>query len=119
MDSFSSLAFGEAVGALASDKPLPFATAFDYVQSRMMLRFFEMFWKITEWFSADGRRMRAEVKVIDDFVYRIIDARLSRKDQDAKNEDTERPREDLLDMYMRLRLEDGTLLTRVGLRCVR
>ena len=119
MDSFSSLAFGEAVGALASDKQLPFATAFDYVQSRMMLRFFEMFWKITEWFSADGRRMRAEVKVIDDFVYRIIDARLSRKDQDAKNEDTERPREDLLDMYMRLRLEDGTLLTRVGLRCVR
>ncbi|KAL8287526.1 hypothetical protein RQP46_003384 [Phenoliferia psychrophenolica] len=116
LDSFSLLAFGQAVGALSQSEPVPFATAFDFVQSGIARNFVNPAWKITDLFSEQGRRMRAEVKVIDEFVYNIIDSREKKKSSDGEEHEEEKTREDLLTLYTRLRMEDGSKLSRVGLR---
>ena len=74
----------------------------------MYQRFFNPLWNITERYSPEGHRMRAEVKVIDNFVYSLMDSRESSEEDGA--------REDLLTLYMKLRLEDGSKLSRVGVR---
>ncbi|KAL8286639.1 hypothetical protein RQP46_004167 [Phenoliferia psychrophenolica] len=109
LDSFSLLAFGTAIGALSQDTPLPFATAFDYVQTGMARRFFEPMWKVTERYTEEGRRMKEETSVIDRFVYDLIEKR------ERAAEGVEM-KEDLLSLYMKLRLDDGSKLSKVGIR---
>ncbi|KAL8286712.1 hypothetical protein RQP46_004240 [Phenoliferia psychrophenolica] len=111
LDSFSLLAFGTSIGALESDTPLPFVTAFDYVQVGMMRRFFEPTWKFTELFSSQGRKMRAAVAVLDDFVYKFIDNIAA---GEAAGESSQRG--GLLSLYMKLQLDDGSKLSRVTVR---
>ncbi|KAL8290477.1 hypothetical protein RQP46_002735 [Phenoliferia psychrophenolica] len=109
LDSFSKLAFGRTVGALDSETPVPFATAFDYAQEVMAKRFFDPLWKISEMFSEQGRRMKVEERILDEFVYDIIDKREASKGAGDHGGD-------LLGMYMRLIMDDGSKMDRVGLR---
>ena len=41
----------------------------------MVGRHYNLIWKVTEMFSAEGRKMRKQVKILDDFLYDIIDKR--------------------------------------------
>ncbi|KAK4703410.1 hypothetical protein P7C70_g2807, partial [Phenoliferia sp. Uapishka_3] len=112
LDSFSKTAFGKTMGALTADAPIPFASALDYVQGIMIKRYFMVGWKITELFSAEGRRMKKEVKTLDDFVYGLMDERASDLEP-AGDEDVQ---SDLLSFYTNIKMEDGSSMTRVGVR---
>ncbi|KAM0749900.1 cytochrome P450 [Meredithblackwellia eburnea MCA 4105] len=113
LDSFAQLAMGQELGCLGSEKPIPFAVAFDYTQSVMSTRFVKPIWKITEKFSEEGREMRKQVKVLDEFTYGIIERREA-QDREAKKQGEER--KDLLGLFMDLRGEDNTKLNKTTLR---
>lgn len=117
LSSFTSMAFGQDIGALKidDDTPVPFAVAFDFAQSRMDSRVFEPLYPLTELFSSDGRKMRAAVKTISDFAYDIIDKRAKDVELETKGE-KEAGADDLLTLYMALRDEKGQPMSRTALR---
>ncbi|KDE06199.1 hypothetical protein MVLG_03479 [Microbotryum lychnidis-dioicae p1A1 Lamole] len=122
LNSFTELAFGYDIGALnaATDKPVPFATAFDYAQGVVESRFINPFWKVTEILTGEARKMREAVATIDKFAYDIIDERaqngLNSGGAAAAGETRSKSREDLLSLYMSIRDEQGKPLSRTQLR---
>ncbi|CAH1769053.1 6260_t:CDS:10, partial [Entrophospora sp. SA101] len=56
---------------------------FDYVQLAMSQRRENPFWTFTEIFSETGRRIRKEIKYLDEFAYNIIKERKSKKANDS------------------------------------
>lgn len=96
MDSFVMIAFGVELNSLTSNKPIPFADAFDHSQRVMFKRFFNPFFKFTEWFDPSIRR---DIKILRQFAMDII--RQRKENMPRKN--------DLLQMFLDYEDEDGKL----------
>ena len=119
LNSFAEMAFGTDIRALSTetDAPVPFAEAFDYAQSVLDGRFLDPLWPVTEFVTGRSRRVRAAVKVLDDFAYGIIDQREEEgRGNVTKEEKEEAKGMDLLSLYMAIRDEDGNPLSRRALR---
>lgn len=75
-------------------------------------------WKITQHFNGQAKKMQEASKVMDEFVYRIIDQRekegLGNLTRDDKKDVASK---DLLSLYMALRDENGKPLSKKALRC--
>ncbi|GAA5933384.1 uncharacterized protein JCM15063_001301 [Sporobolomyces koalae] len=119
LSSFSEMAFGSNFGALSTetDKPVPFAKAFDYGQVVMNRRFTNPFWNVTEWFDGTRAKMNAANKVMDTFAYKVIQ---EREEMGRGNftgaQKKEAADKDLLSLYMALRDENGQPMNRTALR---
>lgn len=74
LDSIAKIAFGQDVGSLER-RDVPFATAFDFCQLVTNDRFFLPGWEITELFSANGRKLRKNIKILNDYTYELLRAR--------------------------------------------
>lgn len=86
-------------------------------RTRLNLRFnMTVGWRMYENLTSEGRKMRDACKVIDDYAYRLIDARIAdAKDVKEKTKE-EMAARDLLDLYMDARDEHGARLTRDRLK---
>lgn len=79
LDSFVLLGFGININGLGTKNKIPFAEAFDESQRNIFKRFVNPFWPITEklisilmpW----RKNMNTNIKIINDFVYKIINQR--------------------------------------------
>nr|CAG8553650.1 5668_t:CDS:2 [Entrophospora candida] len=84
LNTFGKISFGIDMKCLEQlSKPLHFAIAFDYVQLAMSQRRENPFWTFTEIFSETGRKIRKEIKYLDEFAYNIIKERKSKKANDS------------------------------------
>lgn len=128
------MAFSVDLETLQDDSivPVPFAQAFDYAQKVMATRFNDPFWPIKERFSEEGRKMRAAIKVLDEFSYNIINKRQSIFISAATHADwldstgesegivgldkNEAGKTDLLSLYMAIRDESGKPMSKPALR---
>eukprot|EP01117_Protostelium_nocturnum_P006943 TRINITY_DN248_c0_g1_i2.p1 TRINITY_DN248_c0_g1~~TRINITY_DN248_c0_g1_i2.p1 ORF type:complete len:317 (+),score=93.84 TRINITY_DN248_c0_g1_i2:716-1666(+) len=100
------MAFGKDLNSLNSEKPVPFAEAFDFAQDQMNYRSFATHWYVTEYFTANGRKMRWARKVIDDFAYSIMDERKGHQQEEK----------DLLSIYLNMKDEEGNNIPRSQVR---
>lgn len=111
MDEASDFLFGATVDALKHEQT-EFSTAFNYAQTLTAWRFRIPFWK----YILPRRRMIAEIKKLDDFVYKIIDdakARQAERAQEKKEsgkedeEEEDGRRDTLLDHFLSQQDEEG------------
>ncbi|KAG0071319.1 hypothetical protein BGZ89_011038 [Linnemannia elongata] len=111
LDEASEFLFGATVDALKNEQT-EFSTAFNYAQTMTAWRFRIPFWK----YILPRRRMLAEIKKLDDFVYKIIDdararqaARAQEKKESGKEyeEEEDGRRDTLLDHFLSQQDEDG------------
>ncbi|KAK4057975.1 hypothetical protein OIO90_001194 [Microbotryomycetes sp. JL221] len=118
LQSFAEMAMGIDVGALnlESDKPIPFAEAFDQAQELLDRRFLDPTWKFTEKLDGRARTMRRATKVLDDFCYKVIDDRRQKGLGNVTKEDKKDESLDLLSMFMALRDDQGQPLSDRQLR---
>ena len=102
---------------LGKDGKDPFGSAFDFAVQQTDMRFLNPLWRITEIFSGNARRMKNAVGVIDRYAYDAI-----RKRKQESTEERERRqingREDLLDLFLKYRDDEGKSLSDVELRDV-
>ncbi|RIA88163.1 cytochrome P450 [Glomus cerebriforme] len=98
-DSFGRVTFGIDFESLSNEKPVPFAQAFDFVQSVVDKRFTNPIWKITELFTKDGAKMRSACKFLSDYAHDIIKKR-------RNNEGTLKNNNDILNMFMNAEIDD-------------
>jgi len=95
LDSFGEIAFGVDIGSLKSSD-VPFAVAFDAINSLSFLRFLDPFWKLKRalpFLSENEVKLKKAIKVSDNFVYDLIKNRKEEKSED---------REDLVSLFLRL-----------------
>jgi cytochrome P450 len=110
LDEASEFLFGATVDALKNEQT-EFSTAFNYAQTLTAWRFRIPFWR----YILPRRRMMAEIKKLDDFVYKIIDdarvrqtARAQEKKESGKEDVVEDGRHDtLLDHFLSQQDEEG------------
>nr|CAG8518869.1 4089_t:CDS:2 [Entrophospora candida] len=115
LDTFGKISFGIDMKCLEQlDDPLHFAIAFDYVQQFVSQRKENPLWRFTEIFSERGKRIRKEVKYLDEFAYNIIKERKSKNFNDSASS-SDVPN-DLLKLFMDARKDDGETLTDKELR---
>lgn len=105
LDTFASMAFGRELHSLEADRPVAFAEAFDYAQTRLADRFDDPLWRLRERWGQSGKKMREAIKTIDAFVYGIIDER----EREGKNGEGGT---DLLALYRGVRDEKGEGMSR-------
>ncbi|KAH8923935.1 cytochrome P450 [Atractiella rhizophila] len=123
LDTFAYMAFGKEIGSLHDESAdsegaegRKFAAAFDACQTRLDERFNDfLFWKIRERWLSVGKRMQASVKIVNDYAYRIIDEKIE-KAQSSQDAEREKGAKDLLDLFMAVRQENGSPLSRKELR---
>ncbi|KAG0228350.1 hypothetical protein BGW41_003449 [Actinomortierella wolfii] len=117
LDAFAKLSFGLDIDSLGKDGQDPFGSAFDFAVQQTDMRFLNPLWRITEVFSGSARKMRQSVAVIDRYAYDAI-----RKRKQETSEERERRqvngREDLLDLFLKYRDDEGRALSDVELRDV-
>jgi len=102
LDSFGKITFGLDFKSLTNlEKPVPFATNFDFAQRAIIHRFNNPFWKITELFTEEGRKLRKACKWLSEFAYKIIENRRN---------DPKDPK-DILNLFMNSQFDDGRKLT--------
>ncbi|KAG9064688.1 hypothetical protein KI688_002947 [Linnemannia hyalina] len=76
LDSFGRIGFGESFGCLIDpEKEVPFAGAFDRLTANLSLRFNWPFWRLTDWWTGNDKKVAADTKIIYDFAYNIIHRR--------------------------------------------
>ncbi|CAJ0911764.1 14698_t:CDS:10, partial [Entrophospora sp. SA101] len=115
LNTFGKISFGIDMKCLEQlSKPLHFAIAFDYVQLAMSQRRENPFWTFTEIFSETGRRIRKEIKYLDEFAYNIIKERKSKKANDSAS--SSNVSGDVLKLFMDARKDNGEMLTDKELR---
>jgi len=109
LDAFSEIAFGEKIGGM-DGHPRPFAASFDAAQQQIYYRAssMQLTWKWLKRFNLGSEReMRAHIKLIDDFVYSLIDTLIARKQSQLGSSWTEG--DDLLSRMIPLaEKEDGS-----------
>ena len=81
------------------EEPVPFAQAFDFVQTTMDKRFTNPMWPITELFTKDGAKMHSSCKYLSDFAYIIVNKRRNNDEALKKNSD-------VLSMFMNAEVND-------------
>ncbi|KAG0053286.1 hypothetical protein BGZ83_001386 [Gryganskiella cystojenkinii] len=119
LDEASEFLFGETVNALEKEHS-EFSTAFNYAQKITAWRFRVPAWK----YIVPKRRFLREIKVLDDFVYKIIDNAIARKEERLKTagktehdeEDEEEGHATLLDHFLSFQKENDEMLSKTYLR---
>ncbi|KAL1923490.1 uncharacterized protein VTP21DRAFT_8470 [Calcarisporiella thermophila] len=115
LDTFGLLSFGTSFQCLERPHdPVPFAVAFDYVQTQLDLRFSDSFYPIREFLTGARWKINNAVKLMDEFAYKIIEER-----RKIVSEGTSSHRKkDLLDLFLEYRSENGEGLSDKELRDV-
>ncbi|KAI9013441.1 cytochrome P450 [Hyaloraphidium curvatum] len=118
MDSFVKLSMGGQLGNLAGEgtfdaegryrlHEIPFAKAFDLLNSHVTKRFQNPLWKITERLDGTHAQMRSYQKTLDDFTLSIVRRKRAEREKDASKGSKESGG-DLLDYFLNVKNEDGT-----------
>lgn len=57
------------------EKEVPFAGAFDRLTANLSLRFNWPFWRLTDWWTGNNKKVAADTKIVYDFAYKVIHRR--------------------------------------------
>ncbi|CAG8489765.1 13917_t:CDS:10, partial [Ambispora leptoticha] len=99
MDCFGQVSFGKSFNCLMTpNSPNPFATAFDFAQNVLEYRFVSPFWKLTEKYSATGKKFREAIVILHNYVEELIKQRRN-DDPEGKNKN------DLLSLFMHVEVD--------------
>ncbi|RWW54584.1 hypothetical protein BHE74_00038826 [Ensete ventricosum] len=91
LDSICKVGFGVELDTLSgsSDEGRTFAKAFDDASGQILLRFFDVFWKVKRFLNIGSEaKMKKSLKSIDDFVYKLIDTKIEQLSQRETGRDT-------------------------------
>ncbi|KAA1136753.1 cytochrome P450-dit2 [Puccinia graminis f. sp. tritici] len=119
LESFVQMTFGTDLGLLGieyndeekarspsklSQTTIPFAKAFEFAQDQLDFRIaMVMGWQMMEKLNTSmGSRMRNSCRVLDEYVYSLIDERMTKSAQISEFEDKESAHSDLLSVFMML-----------------
>ncbi|KAF9974880.1 hypothetical protein BGZ73_001620 [Actinomortierella ambigua] len=117
LDAFAKLSFGLDINSLGKDGKDPFGSAFDFAVQQTDMRFMNPLWRITEVFSGNARRMKQAVAVIDRYAFDAIRGRKQETEEERVKRQTH-GREDLLDLFLKYRDDEGRALSDLELRDV-
>ncbi|CAI2175104.1 19479_t:CDS:10 [Funneliformis geosporum] len=110
MDSFGKITLGLDFNCLNNSKdPVKFATSFDFAQRVMNNRIENPFWKFTELFTEEGRKMREVCDYLSTFAYDIIK-------KHRNNPEASKDHGDILNIFMNAQHDNGEKLTDKELR---
>ncbi|KAF9177243.1 hypothetical protein BGZ51_007511 [Haplosporangium sp. Z 767] len=118
LDAFAKLSFGLDINSMGKDGKDPFGSAFDYAVVETDERFMNPLWRITERLTFKSNKMKQAVQVIDKYAYDAIRKRRKETPEEAQIRQGETGREDLLDLFMKWRDDDGRELSDLELRDV-
>ncbi|KAG0367368.1 hypothetical protein BGZ54_003968 [Gamsiella multidivaricata] len=118
LDAFAMLSFGLEIDSMGKDGNDPFGSAFDYAVVETDERFMNPFWRVTEKLTSKSKKMKQAVNIIDSYAYDAIKKRRKETPEEAQARQGETGREDLLDLFMKWRDDDGRALSDVELRDV-
>ncbi|KAF9351496.1 hypothetical protein BGX26_010510 [Mortierella sp. AD094] len=118
LDTFAELSFGLDINSLGKEGKDEFGSAFDYAVVQTDTRFMNPFWRLTEKFTPGYFKMKRAVATVDAYAYNAIDGRRKETAEEARKRQGPSGREDLLDLFMKYRDEDGRALSDVELRDV-
>ncbi|KAG0207289.1 hypothetical protein BGX28_001446 [Mortierella sp. GBA30] len=118
LDAFAKLSFGLEIDSMGADGMDPFGTSFDYAVVQTDERFMNPFWRVTEHLTSKAHNMKKAIKIIDSYAYDAIQRRRVETTAEAQFRQGKSGREDLLDLFMKWRDDDGRALTDVELRDV-
>lgn len=105
LESFGEIAFGESFGCLKEPtKDVPFAMAFDRLNSALSERFISPIWKFSEWRTGKGNQVNEDTKLIYDFAYRVI---RKRRQEGFRGRESK----DLMQLFMETQDENGEPLS--------
>lgn len=116
LDTFAVMSFNANLECLPTDsqhldKEVPFATAFDFAQTVVNERFVDPFWRIREFFGADGRRMRKSINSLRSICFGMIDQRFAAKASGEQSGAVDsKEGKDLLQLFMDQGLSRDELL---------
>ncbi|KAG0265249.1 hypothetical protein BGZ95_003379 [Linnemannia exigua] len=129
LDSFGRIGFGESFGCLIDpEKEVPFAGAFDRLTANLSLRFNWPFWRWTDWWSGNDKKVAEDTKTVYDFAYKVIRRRRALEEKtgvegggvvhDVGDEETKKGRgvlsssgKDLMQLFMEATDDNGERLT--------
>ncbi|KAJ8512489.1 hypothetical protein OPV22_002923 [Ensete ventricosum] len=100
LDSICKVGFGVELDTLSgsSDEGRTFAKAFDDASGQILLRFFDVFWKVKRFLNIGSEaKMKKSLKSIDDFVYKLIDTKI---EQLSQRETGFMEKEDMLSRFL-------------------
>ncbi|KAF8939725.1 hypothetical protein BGZ58_008914 [Dissophora ornata] len=118
LDAFAKLSFGLGIDSMGKDGKDPFGSAFDFAVVGTDERFMNPLWRLTEKLSSKGEEMKQAVKVIDSYAFDAIKRRRQETFEEAQVRKGLTGREDLLDLFVKWRDDDGRALSDVELRDV-
>ncbi|KAF9373052.1 hypothetical protein CPC16_002059 [Podila verticillata] len=118
LDAFAMLSFGLDIDSLGKDGKDVFGNAFDYAVVETDERFMNPLWRVTEHMSSKASKMKQAVAVIDSYAYSAIQKRRHETTDEAVLRQGSTGREDLLDLFMKWRDDDGQALNDIQLRDV-
>ncbi|KAF9104651.1 hypothetical protein BGX29_001477 [Mortierella sp. GBA35] len=76
LDSFGRIGFGESFGCLIDpEEKVPFAGAFDRLTANLSQRFNSPFWRVSDWWTGNDKRVANDTKTVYDFAYKVIHRR--------------------------------------------
>ncbi|XP_072963442.1 cytochrome P450 704C1-like isoform X2 [Typha angustifolia] len=106
LDSIFRIGFGCELGVLSGSNKegKAFAKAFDETNRQLLTRYFDVFWKIKRFLNIGSEAiMKKNVKLIDDFVYKVIDRKI---EQMSKQQQETMKKEDILSRFLLERERD-------------
>ncbi|KAH7047799.1 cytochrome P450 [Linnemannia elongata] len=118
LDAFAKLSFGLDIDSLGKEGQDTFGSSFDYAVVATDERFMNPFWRVTEHLTTKAFNMKKAVQVVDSYAYNAIKGRRSETAAQAQVRQGPSGREDLLDLFMKWRDDDGRALSDVELRDV-
>ncbi|KAF9430963.1 hypothetical protein BGZ94_001307 [Podila epigama] len=118
LDAFAKLSFGLDIDSLGTDGKDVFGSAFDYAVVETDERFMNPAWRVTERLTPKSQKMKDAVAVIDSYAYDAIQKRRKETPEEATVRQGSTGREDLLDLFMKWRDDDGRALSDLELRDV-
>lgn len=116
LSTFSTMAFSADLQCLPDTveglkRRNEFADAFDRAQLVADNRFFDPLPLWLEWFNSQGASMRRDIKLLNNYCYRIIDLRLAAQQSgEAKGAVDSKQGKDLLQLFMEMGLKREELL---------
>ncbi|KAF9437028.1 hypothetical protein BGZ76_002191 [Entomortierella beljakovae] len=118
LDTFAELSFGLNLNSLGKDGEDPFGQSFDYAVVQTDTRFFNPFWRITEKITPAYFKMKKAIGIIDSYAYSAIEGRRKETPDERVKRQGPTQREDLLDLFMKFRDDDGRAMSDRELRDV-
>lgn len=82
LDSIFKVGFGVELSTLSgsSNEGRAFAKAFEDSSAQVFVRYFDVLWKFKRFLNVGSEaQMKKNLKVIDNFIYKLIDAKIQQK----------------------------------------